>query len=198
MPARAVDFTRDRALKPVYELPYRGFGQPGRFPHVTQASEFNANLWADEKQNPYTYPAGDPYYWVRARLIGGKTMMWGRASWRLSDHVFAAKDIDGFGENWPVRYQDLAPYYDKAEPLFRVAGRRDGIPQIPDGNFLEDNSPDSESVARFVGACKQHGDPDHKGSPRHRPTGQFGEPAAAGCARHGQSHHRPERRWFAN
>ena len=50
-----VDFNRDRALKPVYELPYRGFGQPGRFPHVTQASEFNANLWADEKQNPYTF-----------------------------------------------------------------------------------------------------------------------------------------------
>jgi choline dehydrogenase-like flavoprotein len=153
----AVDFNRDRVLKPVYELPYRGFGQPGRFPHVTQANEFNANLWADEKQNPYTYPEKDPYYWVRARLIGGKTMLWGRASWRLSDHVLASRDIDGFGENWPVRYQDLAPYYEQAEPLFRVAGRRDGIPQIPDGNFLEDNSPDSESVTRFVGACKERG-----------------------------------------
>src|ERR1041385_8528534 len=50
-----VDLNRDRALKPVYELPYRGFGQPGRFPHITQANEFNANLWADEKENPYTY-----------------------------------------------------------------------------------------------------------------------------------------------
>ena len=149
----ALDFNRDRALKPVYELPYRGFDRPGRFPHVTQASEFNANLWADEKENPYTYPEGDPYYWVRVRLIGGKTLVWGRASWRLSDHVFAAKDIDGFGENWPVRYKDLALYYDKAEPLFRVAGRRDNIPQIPDGIFLEDNSPDSESVKRFIGAC---------------------------------------------
>ena len=49
-----VDYSRDRALKRVYELPYRGFGKPGRFPHVTQASEFNANRWADEKQNPYT------------------------------------------------------------------------------------------------------------------------------------------------
>src|SRR5580704_15238197 len=84
-------------------------------------------------------------------------MLWGRASWRLSDHVLASKDIDGFGENWPVRYQDLAPFYDKAEPLFRVAGRRDGIPQIPDGNFLEDNSPDTISVTRFTGACKERG-----------------------------------------
>jgi choline dehydrogenase-like flavoprotein len=170
----AVDFNRDRALKPVYELPYRGFGQPDRFPHVTQASEFNASLWADEKQNPYTYPPNDPYYWVRVRLIGGRTMLWGRACWRLSDHVFASKDIDGFGENWPVRYQDLAPYYDQVEPLFRVAGRRDGIPQIPDGNFLEDTSADSESVARFVSACKQRGIPTTKAR---RATGQLASSA---------------------
>ena len=51
----ATDFDRDRGTKKVYELPYKGFGQPGRFPHVTQANEFNANVWADEKQNPYTY-----------------------------------------------------------------------------------------------------------------------------------------------
>src|SRR5438876_11554342 len=64
----AVDFARDRGLKHVYELPYRGFGRPGRFPHVTQADEFNANVWADEKQNPYTYDPADPYSWVRIRL----------------------------------------------------------------------------------------------------------------------------------
>ena len=79
-----VDFERERGLKHVYELPYRGFGRPNRFPHVTQANEFNGNVWADEKENPYTYDAGDPYYWVRIRKIGGKTLMWGRASWRLS------------------------------------------------------------------------------------------------------------------
>ena len=80
-----VDYSRDRALKRVYELPYRGFGKPGQFPHVTQANEFNANLWADEKQNPYTCDPNDPYYWVRVRLVGGKTLLWGRASWRMSD-----------------------------------------------------------------------------------------------------------------
>ena len=57
-----LDFTRDRELKHVYELPYRGFGRPGRFPHVTQANEFTANLWADEQQNPYTFDPQDPYY----------------------------------------------------------------------------------------------------------------------------------------
>ena len=105
----AVDFTRNKSLRAVYDLPYRGFGQPGRFPHVTQASEFDANVWADEKQNPYTYDPNNPYYWVRVRLVGGKTLFWGRASWRLSNYEFKGKDHDGFGDNWPIGYNDLAP-----------------------------------------------------------------------------------------
>jgi choline dehydrogenase-like flavoprotein len=154
-----INYTRDRALKKVYELPYHGFGKPGRFPHVTQANEFNGNLWADEKENPYTYDPNDPYYWVRVRLVGGKTLVWGRAAWRMSDFQFQCKEHDGFGENWPIRYQDLAPYYDKVEPLWRVAGRREGLPQIPDGIFLEDSSGDSESVRRFAQAAKARGIP---------------------------------------
>jgi choline dehydrogenase-like flavoprotein len=151
----AVDFERHRTLRAVYDLPYHGFGTPGRFPHVTQASEFDANLWADEKQNPYTYPANDPFYWVRIRLIGGRTLRWGRASWRLSDFEFKGKDHDGFGENWPVSYSDLAPYYDRVEPIFKVAGRREGFRQLPDGIFIEDNAPDSVSVQRFIASAKK-------------------------------------------
>jgi choline dehydrogenase-like flavoprotein len=158
----AVDFERHRTLKPVYDLPYRGFGRPGRFPHVTQASEFDANLWADEKENPYTYSPSDPYYWVRIRLIGGKTLRWGRASWRMSDLEFKCRNHDGFGENWPVSYADLAPYYDRVEPIFRVAGRRDGLPQIPDGVFIEDNSTDSLSVQRFKASAAKLGVPTIK------------------------------------
>ncbi len=157
-----LDFDRQRALRPVYDLPFRGFGEPGRFPHVTQASEFDANLWADEKQNPYTYDPDDPYYWVRIRLIGGKTLRWGRASWRMSDYEFKGRDHDGFGENWPVSYADLAPYYDRAEPIMRVSGRKEGFPQIPDGIFLEDNSRDSESIARFIAAAKRMNVPTTK------------------------------------
>jgi len=153
----ALDFDRQRVLRPVYDLPYRGFGEPGRFPHVTQASEFDANLWADEKQNPYSYDPKDPYYWVRIRLIGGKTLRWGRASWRMSDYEFKNKDHDGFGDNWPISYQDLAPYYDRVEPMFRVSGRKEGLPQLPDGVFIEDNSRDSISVQRFIEAAKKMG-----------------------------------------
>lgn len=150
-----LDFDRHRTLKPVSDLPYRGFGQPGRFPHVTQASEFDANLWADEKKNPYSYDPKDPYYWVRIRLIGGKTLRWGRASWRLSNFEFKCKDHDGFGDNWPIVYEDLAPYYDRVEPMFRVAGRKEGFPQLPDGNFLEDDSKDSTSVQRFIASAQR-------------------------------------------
>ena len=157
-----LDFERGRTLRPVWDLPYRGFGRPGRFPHITQASEFDAALWADEKQNPYSYPAADPYYWVRIKMIGGRTLRWGRASWRLSDYEFKGKDHDGFGENWPVSYTDLAPYYDRVEPIFKVAGRNEGFAQIPDGKFLEDNSKDSLSVERFIASAKKLGVPTTK------------------------------------
>src|SRR5207248_842950 len=145
-----------------------------RFPHVTQANEFTANLWADEKQNPYTYDPNDPYYWVRVRLIGGKTLVWGRASWRLSDYEFKGKDHDGFGDNWPVGYKDLAPYYDKCGPLFPVAGRQGGLPQPPDGVVLQDNPTDSESIKRFIASAKQRGIPTTK---QRRSTGQLASSA---------------------
>ena len=157
-----IDFARNRTMKAVHDLPYRGFNRPGRFPHLTQASEFDANLWADEKQNPYSYPTNDPYYWVRLRMIGGKTLRWGRASWRLSDFEFKCKDHDGFGENWPVSLADLAPFYDRVEPLFRVAGRNEGLPQLPDGNLILDDSADSISVSRFIASCKKLGVPTTK------------------------------------
>ena len=157
-----LDYSRHRELKKVYTLPYLGFGTPGRFPHVTQADEYTENIWADEKQNPYTYPKDDPYYWVRVRLIGGKTNFWGRASWRLSNFEFKCKDHDGFGENWPIEYSDLEPYYDHVEPMLRVAGRKEGFSQIPDGIFIEDKSPDTESMQRFINAAQKRGIPTTK------------------------------------
>jgi choline dehydrogenase-like flavoprotein len=155
----AVDFSRARVTRPVYELPYRGFGKPGRLAHVFQATEYNANQWADEQQNPYTHDPKEPFNWVRVRLIGGKSLFWARMSFRLSDYEFKAKDHDGFGDNWPVGYADLAPYYDQVEPIFRVAGRKEGWPQLPDGVFIEDNSPDTEATRRFIAAATERGIP---------------------------------------
>lgn len=149
-----VDFNRDRGFKNVYELPYRGMGKPGRLPHVFQANEFNANQWVDETQVPYTHPEDQPYNWVRVRMLGGKSNFWARMSFRLSDYEFKAKAHDGFGENWPISYSELAPFYDRVEPIFRVSGRKEGLKQLPDGNFVEDNSPDSPIVRRFAESAK--------------------------------------------
>lgn len=147
-----VDFRKDRELKPAYELPYRGFNMPGRLPHVFQADEFNANVWVDEKEVPYTFNPQHPYNWVRVRLFGGRSLFWARQSFRLSNYEFKAKDHDGFGDNWPIDLGDLAPYYSRVEAIFRVRGQADHLPQYPDGNFVVDDSPWSGSMQRFVNA----------------------------------------------
>ena len=177
-----VDFEKNRGLKPVYELPYRGFGKPGKLPHLFQANEFNSNQWVDEKEVPYTHDPKQPFNWVRVRMIGGKSLFWARMSFRLSDYEFKAKDHDGFGENWPISYADLAPFYDQVEPIFRVAGRKEGLAQLPDGIFIEDNSRQrsNETLCRIG---KNERNRCHQNAPRpwQWTIRQFHESAVARC-----------------
>lgn len=152
------DYEKDRTVKAVHELPYRGFDKPGRLPHVFQANEFNANQWVDEKEIPYTCPDDAPYNWVRVRLLGGRSLFWARQSFRLSDYEFKAADIDGTGANWPISLADLAPYYSRVEEIFRVTGRKEGWPQFPDGNFVETPyPPDTETIKRVTEICNKRG-----------------------------------------
>jgi choline dehydrogenase-like flavoprotein len=153
------DVHKDTELKPAYALPFRGFKQPGRLPHVFQSNEFNANTWVDEQEVPYTYDPKQPYNWVRVRLFGGRSLFWSRQSFRLSDYEFKGKSHDGFGDDWPINLADLAPYYSRVEEIFRVRGRADGLPQYPDGNFVPDDSPWSGCMQRFIAAGKQMGIP---------------------------------------
>jgi choline dehydrogenase-like flavoprotein len=148
------DVSRNAEHKAAYELPYRGFKPPGRLEHVFQASEFNANVWVDEQEVPYTFEAENPYNWVRVRLFGGRSLFWSRQSFRLSDYEFKAKSRDGFGEDWPISHADLAPYYSRVEDIFQVSGALDGPPQMPDGNFVIDDNPWSQSMERFMAAGK--------------------------------------------
>jgi choline dehydrogenase-like flavoprotein len=154
-----INFERDRTLKPASQLPYRGFDAPGRHPHIFQSTEFSANQWVDEKLIPYSYPEGQQYNWVRIRSVGGRSPFWARQSFRLSDYEFKSREHDGFGENWPISLKDLAPYYSRVEAIFRVSGHTDGLPQYPDGNFVEDKSPWSGAMQRFVDAGKKMGVP---------------------------------------
>jgi len=147
-----VDASKDTEVKPAYDLPYRGFVPPGRVPHVFQANEFDANVWVDEKEVPYTYDPAHPYNWVRVRLFGGRSLFWSRQSFRLSDYELKGKSHDGFGEDWPISLADLSPYYSKVEGIFRVEGSNEGLPQYPNGNLIIDDSPWSGSMARFKAA----------------------------------------------
>lgn len=152
------DFEHNRVTKAVYDLPYRGFGKPGRLPHVFQANEFNANQWVDESENPYTHDAANPYNWVRVRLVGGRSLFWARQSFRLSDFEFKAGDLEGNGQNWPISLADLDPYYSRVEEIFRVNGRKEGWPEFPDGNFIEPSyGPDSETIKRLAALGKERG-----------------------------------------
>src|SRR6202453_1152213 len=153
------DAHKDTRVKPAYALPFRGFKQPGRLPHVFQSNEFNANTWVDEQEVPYTYDPQHPYNWVRVRLFGGRSLFWSRQSFRLSDYEFKGKSHDGYGDDWPIALADLAPYYSRVEGIFRVRGRAEGLAQYPDGNFVVDDSPWSGGMQRFVGAGRGMGIP---------------------------------------
>src|ERR1019366_2807485 len=153
------DVIRDTTRKPAYELPYRGFKPPGRLEHVFQSNEFNANVWVDEQEVPYTFDPAHPYNWVRVRLFGGRSLFWSRQSFRLSDYEFKAKSRDGFGEDWPISHADLAPFYSRVEEIFQVAGAPDGPPQMPDGNFVIDDDPWTPSMQRFIAAATPKGIP---------------------------------------
>jgi glucoside 3-dehydrogenase (cytochrome c) catalytic subunit len=123
-----------------YDSMYRGYGPPGwkdreQWMQAT-AGEFSRHFYVKDSEHPYTTDPGKPFLWVRARITGGKTLHWGRMSYRLSDLDFKAASHDGFGDDWPVSYADLAPYYDRAEEFIGVSGNRDGLPNLPDGNYL--------------------------------------------------------------
>ena len=123
-----------------YEMKYRGFDRPGErektYWNQWTASEYTKQLYVKDTEHPYTVPEGKPFRWVRSRFVGGKLLHWGRNARRLSDYDFRAADRDGYGENWPIRYADLAPYYDKVESFVGVAASIENIPHLPDGKYL--------------------------------------------------------------
>lgn len=92
--------------------------------------------WVKDSEHPYTTPEDKPFAWVRGYHLGGRSIMWGRQSYRLSQMDFEANAKDGHGTDWPIRYDDLAPWYDHVEKFIGVAGSKEGLAQLPDGEFL--------------------------------------------------------------
>jgi glucoside 3-dehydrogenase (cytochrome c) catalytic subunit len=95
-------------------------------------SDYSTSIVVNEKDHPYT---GTNYAWVRARCLGGKTNIWGRLALRLSDYDFKGKTHDGYGEDWPLSYADIEPYYDKVDLLLGISGVKENLKHLPDGKF---------------------------------------------------------------
>jgi len=151
-----------RSMQWPYDHPRRGDAPPGyhalsfneytirtppyaknsTFKHVMSyvggwgGSDYVKNILVDEKDHPYT---GTKYAWVRARALGGKTNIWGRLALRLSDYDFKGKTHDGYGDDWPIAYADLEPYYDKVDLYLGISGVKENLPHLPDSLFQRPN-----------------------------------------------------------
>ena len=88
------------------------------------------------KDSEHPYIAEKPFTWVRGYQVGGRSLTWGRQSYRYSDLDFEANAKDGLAVDWPIRYKDLAPWYDYVENYVGISGQKEGYPWLPDGNFL--------------------------------------------------------------
>jgi choline dehydrogenase-like flavoprotein len=132
----AVETARDFHHRWPYELDFRGSGKPGFLrKYFRSATEYNYRIMIDDRDNPYTTAPDKPFRWTRSRVLGGRTLHWSRASDRMSDFEFKAASRDGYGENWPISYQDIAPYYDRVERFIGVSAAAANLPQFPDGIF---------------------------------------------------------------
>jgi choline dehydrogenase-like flavoprotein len=119
-----------------WESPRRGAGTTRPF------GDYNAAFGGWEiPGEPYSRAPGTKFDWFRSRMLGGRTNHWGRISLRFGPDDFHRKDIDGLGENWPIRYEDISPYYDKVDKLIGVFGTNEGLPNDPDGFFLPPPKP---------------------------------------------------------
>jgi choline dehydrogenase-like flavoprotein len=128
---------------PAWEKKFRGLGdrRKGMEEQLVQRECYACDEWAskffvNDRENPYSTDTNKPFLWIRGRQVGGRSIMWGRQSYRWSDLDFEANLRDGIAVDWPIRYQDIAPWYDYVEEFIGVSGQAEGLPQLPDGKFL--------------------------------------------------------------
>ena len=114
---------RTRAMEELYPVLRRDY----------PLNEKNLEFWASDRDSPYTETRR--FDWYRGYQVGGRSLMWGRQSYRLSDYDFTANAREGIAVDWPIRYADIAPWYDHVERHAGIAGSAEGLPQLPDGQF---------------------------------------------------------------
>lgn len=97
--------------------------------------QLTRRFFVNDRENPYTTAPGRPFNWYRGRQLGGRMYTWGRLVFRMSDADFKAASRDGFGEDWPISYSEIEPYYDKVETFLGVSGTVENVAGLPDGKF---------------------------------------------------------------
>jgi len=139
---RNIEHVKDyvNANKNPWEFPHRG-GRTQQMIHDYPVlkrdyplNETNLDYWCSDKENPYTEIKR--FDWFRGYHVGGRSLMWGRQSYRLGDWDFEANAKEGVGVDWPVRYKEIAPWYDHVERFAGISGSKEGLPELPDGQFL--------------------------------------------------------------
>jgi choline dehydrogenase-like flavoprotein len=146
-PAKEEDRTQ---LRFPWESPRRGGSTK-----IRPFGDFDAAIGGWEMDGePYTRKNGTQFDWFRSRMVGGRTNHWGRISLRFGPDDFKRKSIDGLGDDWPIGYEDIKPYYDKVDQLIGVFGSKEGIPNEPDGLFLPPPKPRLHEMFLMKGAKK--------------------------------------------
>lgn len=128
---------------PAWEMKFRGL-RDRRLQREDQpiqslcyaCDEWSSKFFISDKEHPYITDDGKPFWWIRGRQVGGRSIMWGRQSYRWSDLDFEANLRDGIAIDWPIRYADIAPWYDYVEDFVGISGEALGLPQLPDSKFL--------------------------------------------------------------
>lgn len=128
---------------PAWDMYFRGLGDRGALAErqavqreCYACDELGHRFFVDDVDNPYTTAEDRPFLFLRGRQVGGRSITWGRQVYRLSDLDFGANIQDGHGVDWPIRYADLAPWYDHVEEFIGVSGLAEGLEHLPDGRFL--------------------------------------------------------------
>ena len=128
---------------PPFELKYRNLApeilrktRPIQMQMGDVCNEYTQDWFVNDIEEPYTTPADKPFNWLgRLRMTGGRTNVWGRVSLRLGEQDFKAASHDGYGEDWPISYKDIAPYYDLVDKYVGITGMAEGLEELPDGQF---------------------------------------------------------------
>ena len=136
-----VDYLGEHA--PDWKAPYQGKADRELFasdyPVQSQSyafSDYNRQFWNNDRENPYISNPDKPFDWFRADAVGGRSLLWGRQSYRWSEQDFKANAQDKQGIPWPIGYRDLAPWYSHVEKFAGISGQAEGWPELPDSEFL--------------------------------------------------------------